>query len=107
MSKQHRLIVLFGLLVAGGLAALVSPFASSAPDGLERVAHDLHFTPKTGTGPTWHGALFADYLMPGLAHKPVATGIAGLLGAALVFAVAYGLLRLLRGGNNAGPRNDA
>ncbi len=106
MNARNRLIILVGLLLAGVLAALISPFASSAPDGLERVAANLHFDQQAKETPAWRWALFPDYLAPGLANEPVATGVAGLLGVVAVFAGAYGLSWVLRR-RRAGTPDDA
>ena len=43
MSRTAGIFVLAGLLVGLGLAVLVSPLASSAPDGLEKVAQEEGF----------------------------------------------------------------
>ena len=40
MSRVRRVFVVVAIAVAVGLATAVSPFASSSPDGLERVAED-------------------------------------------------------------------
>ena len=40
MRISTKLLVVLGLAVAVGLATAVSPFASSSPDGLEKVATD-------------------------------------------------------------------
>ena len=42
-SSNLRIFLLGGLLVAIGLALLVSGFASSSPDGLNKVAEDHGF----------------------------------------------------------------
>lgn len=84
-----------GLLVAVALAVLVAPWASSSPDGLERVAIDEGFAGDArdhalGEAPT------ADYGMAGVDHDAIGTGLAGLIGIAVTFAVAWGALALLR-----------
>ena len=43
MRSNLRIFLLGGLLVAIGLATLVSGFASSSPDGLNKVAEDHGF----------------------------------------------------------------
>jgi hypothetical protein len=87
-----RCITILTLAVAIGLGAAASPFASGAPDGLERVAADQGFLDRgaSGRGPV------ADYAAPGVADARVATGLAGFGGTLLVFAVATGAGLLLR-----------
>lgn len=73
---------LYGLSVSGALAFFISPLASSLPDGLERVAENLGFAELAGN---IHTALLPDYIMPGISHEGLATGLAGLIGVFLVF----------------------
>ncbi|MBI4665092.1 MAG: PDGLE domain-containing protein [Nitrospinae bacterium] len=82
------------------IAAIVSPFASTAPDGLERVAEDLGFSAKA-SDPSVNAPL-ADYSTPGVESESVSTGVAGISGVIIVFAAGAGLgliLSWLRGSN--------
>ena len=80
-----------GWWVAGGLAiaaivVVVAAFlASGDPDGLERVAEDIGFI---GAGEDSPFTVIADYVFPGV-DGPMATILAGLLGIAVVFALAW------------------
>lgn len=96
MTKLDRVFVLGGLLMAGALAAFLSPFASKSPDGLERVAMDQGFIGRGEAMPAWRWAVVSDYLLPGVRNESVATGAAGLVGAMVVFGSAYGVARLAR-----------
>lgn len=82
------------LLAAVLLALIISPFASSRPDGLERVAEDKGFIEKANARPAVRSPI-RDYLMPGIKNEKVATAIAGVLGTLLVFGAAYGLAAVL------------
>lgn len=80
-------IVIGGILIALALAVL-SPLASSHPDGLEWVAAQHGFLD------TAKEALFniiPDYTMPGITNSALATIIAGILGVIIVFTVAYSI----------------
>jgi cobalt/nickel transport protein len=91
MSKKK--IIILSLVAAAVLALLISPFASSWPDGLEKAAANKGFLHKGE-----HSMLqspIAGYLFPGVRNEAVATGLAGLLGVALVFGVGWGLQELL------------
>ena len=79
--------VAFGLLVAVVLAAGVSRWASSEPDGLERVAADHGLDVDATT--VVEGPL-AEYRTPGLADPATSTGGAGLIGVGVTFALAGG-----------------
>lgn len=75
-----------GLVIALGMAMFIAPFASSWPDGLEKVAAHLGFgeSAKTLIKP-----LIPDYRMPGLSSEGLATAIAGAVGTVIMFAAAW------------------
>jgi cobalt/nickel transport protein len=94
MDKRQWTYWLIGLGVALVLAVCLSPFASSAPDGLERVAEEKGFAEK-GEGPVaWSWAPLPDYGVAGEEGwwPTCAAGAVGTLG---VFAAAFGLGKLL------------
>lgn len=76
-----------GLVIALALA-VASPLASSNPDGLEWVAEQHGFI-GTAQAPLY--GVIPDYVMPGIPNEAVATILAGILGALLVFGVALGV----------------
>jgi cobalt/nickel transport protein len=89
--------ILFSLMAAMVLALTLSPFASSWPDGLERVAQDKGFLKKGETAPLLKTPL-ADYLWPQVQNERWATSLAGLAGTLAVFGMGYGLAGLLKRG---------
>lgn len=82
---------LAGLALALAVAVL-SPLASPYPDGLERVAEDQGFVEAARDAPI---AVIADYVFPGVANEALATILAGVVGTVLMFALLYGLGRVL------------
>ena len=92
MSKKEIILI---LLLVLSIAVLVSPLASSWPDGLEKVAGDLGFLHKSETRPVFTCPV-ADYLWPGIKNKKIAIALAGLSGTLLVFTLGYSLARLLK-----------
>jgi len=82
----------WGLTVTFVLAVLVSPWASSWPDGLERVAETYGFAERAGAV-AW--APLMDYEVPGVGWPVVAVGLAGLLGTLVVLGLAIWLGRWL------------
>jgi len=84
-----------GLGLALAIAAFLSPFASSSPDGLERVAEDLGFLDK---GITLFASPIPDYLFPGVGNEKIATALAGIIGTGLVFIFMYAMGKFLAGG---------
>lgn len=92
MDKVKKYWWVIGLLLALGLA-LLSPLASSHPDGLERVAEDKGFLDRAEDAPY---QVIPDYLFPGIENEAIATIVAGLVGTVLLFGLGYGLAWLLR-----------
>ncbi|MGW5118192.1 energy-coupling factor ABC transporter permease [Streptomyces noursei] len=93
------------LLCAGGL----SYYASSSPDGLEKVAHDKGLDTKTEAHATADSPL-ADYSVKDIANPRLAGGLAGVIGVAATLAVGTGVfvvLRRRRAAADAAPAVDA
>jgi hypothetical protein len=82
-----------GVLILALLMAILSPLASSSPDGLERVAEDRGFI-DVALAPFFN--VFPDYVIPGVSNEAVATILAGLLGTLVLFGIGFGLAKLLR-----------
>ena len=109
MRSNLRLFLLGGLLVALGLATLVSGFASSAPDGLNKVAEDHGIAAYTKEHLFENGPL-AGYAVKGVGNDRLGTAIAGLIGVLVTFGLGLALFALLRvtrsrsgGGKDATP----
>jgi cobalt/nickel transport system permease protein len=88
-------LVVAGLVVAAALAILVSPFASSTPDGLERVAADEALDTEVEDHAMAGGPL-AEYGVEGVDNERLGTGLAGLIGVVVTFAVGFGLFAVIR-----------
>jgi len=67
-----------------GLAILI-PFASTYPDGLEKVAETFHIEEHS---PLWQG-LFPDYTLPIVENSYFTTLISGIIGFFLVLGMAW------------------
>jgi hypothetical protein len=87
----------FGLAI---VVALFSPWASSHPDGLERVAEDEEFL-QHAEDPSYE--IIPDYAFPGVDNERVATILSGLVGIVIVSAVCFALVFILRA---ARPRSS-
>lgn len=92
---KMKVFVAVALAVAVGLAVAVSPFASSSPDGLNKVAEDKGFIDKEAPHSIQDGSPIPDYAFPGVKNERVATGLAGFVGTLTVFAIGFGLAALL------------
>ncbi len=82
------------MVAALAVAALAAPFASSWPDGLEKVAEHLGFASRAQATPSVAAPL-PDYQVPGVAQSGLSTALAGILGTLLVFVLLYAAARLL------------
>jgi cobalt/nickel transport system permease protein len=81
-----------GLLIAA-LLAVLSPLASAHPDGLEWVAEQKGFL-EAARGPLF--SIVPDYVFPGISNGALATIIAGIVGALMVFGVAFAVAYMRR-----------
>ena len=88
-----KTVIIVELFIALALAVLLSPCASSSPDGLERVGEDKGFVEQAHSFLT---GLIPDYLFPGVSNEKVATALAGALGVVIVFGLSYGLMWLIK-----------
>lgn len=93
-AKRYASALVYGLLIALGLAVLVSPFASSWPDGLEKAAEALGFGGRAAEAPLLQAPI-PDYEMPGVRSPAAATAAAGAAGTVIMFLAAYFLARAL------------
>jgi hypothetical protein len=87
-----KLFLVFALALAIGLATAVSPYGSSSPDGLEKVAGDNAFLDQGRLHSIQDRSPAPDYAVPGIDNPRVATGLAGFGGTLLVFGLGYGLV---------------
>jgi cobalt/nickel transport system permease protein len=95
MNRRTWTFVGVGLVVAFALAFFVSPYASSQPDGLEKVAAEE----GVDAGARAHvleGGPLADYGVEGVDDAKLGTGVAGIIGVTTTFALGYGVLLLVR-----------
>jgi cobalt/nickel transport system permease protein len=90
-----RTFVFGGVLTAVFFAVVVSQFAASDPDGLERVAEDEGFL-ESGRAHAFADSLFADYATAGIDNQTLSLGIAGLAGVTLTLLVGYGIVAASR-----------
>lgn len=85
-----RTFVLGAIAVAAVVATVVSQFAASDPDGLERVAADTGFL-DSAKDHALADSLFADYATRGIDDARLSLAVAGITGVALTLAVGTGL----------------
>jgi hypothetical protein len=98
MNEKRWLLLFFVLAL---VVAVLSPLASSHPDGLERVAEDQGFIERAQE--PWYKVI-PDYVFPGIPNEAVATILAGLVGTLLVFGLVWGVGKLVARRNPAQGR---
>ena len=108
MTRRLGWFIAAGLLVAAILAGVVSNFASSSPDGLDNTARNGCTLNAEGeiTGGTCMaqqeqehqsaGSPLADYGIRGIDNEFLSTGLSGLLGVLITFAIGGGIFWLVR-----------
>ena len=83
------------LVVALVLAGLVSYYAASTPDGLNRVAEDQGFSSTQKKHATSDNPL-AGYDTKGIGNARLSGGLAGVVGVLVVLTLAGGLVLVVR-----------
>lgn len=84
-----------GFIASLFLAGIVSFYASSSPDGLEKVAGDIGFIDTAKENTNSEGIL-ADYGVKGVDNQRLSTGAAGIIGVVATGAISTGLFFLIR-----------
>jgi len=94
--KRFNGFVWIGLGISLLLALFLSPFASTSPDGLEKVAETKGFSEKGESWKLWKHALLPDYTIPWIKNKKVSTAVSGLVGTLAIFLIAFGIGSLIK-----------
>ena len=100
-----RRLVVVGILVSLFLAGVVSFYASTHPDGLAFVAGERGFLHSAGAHAS-DGSPFAGYSTRGVENARLSRGLAGVVGATLVFVLAGGLFLVVRRRENSDAVGD-
>lgn len=97
MSRRPstRALVAVGIVVSLLLAGVLSWYASSSPDGLERVAEDKGFS-QTSRDSRSADSPLAGYGTEGVEDDRLSGALAGAIGVAVTGVVMGGLILLLR-----------
>ncbi len=84
-----------GLTLSLVLAGGVSYYASSHPDGLEKVAGDIGFL-DTAKESAVEDSPLAGYGVAGIENERISGGLAGVIGVASTAAISFGMFYALR-----------
>jgi cobalt/nickel transport protein len=93
--KKDKKFLIAGFALTIFLAGFVSFYASSHPDGLEKVAEDIGFLETAKDHSNANSAL-ADYGVKGIDNARLSTGAAGVIGVLATAGVSTGLFLVLR-----------
>lgn len=91
--KTKRFYI-FALVISLFIAGFLSFYASSAPDGLEKVAIDLGFI-ETAKDSAVSDSALADYGVAGVENERLSVGIAGIIGVIVTGIAMYAIVRLI------------
>ena len=93
--KNDKKFLIAGFAVSLFIAGFASYYASSSPDGLEKVAEDIGFI-ETAKENTNADTTLADYGVKGVDNERLSTGTAGVIGVLATAGVSTGLFLVLR-----------
>ncbi|MFI9203444.1 energy-coupling factor ABC transporter permease [Streptomyces sp. NPDC053048] len=93
--RSARRIGAVGLVAALALAGFVSYYASTSPDGLEKVAHDKGIDSKAEDHAAKDSPL-ADYQVEDVGDERISGGLAGVIGVGATLAVGTGVFVVVR-----------
>lgn len=94
MRRSMWWVIGIGLAVALVAAGFVSYYASSSPDGLEKVAEDHGFLTQAQDSAN-AGLPTAGYGIEGVTNERLSVGLAGILGVLVMVVVGFGLFWML------------
>ncbi len=98
---NQKTFLIAGFVASLFLAGVVSFYASSHPDGLEKVAQDIGFS-ETAKEHTNADGTLADYGVKGVDNARLSTGLAGVIGVVATGVVSTGLFMLVRRKSGSG-----
>ena len=89
-----RKFLIIGFMASILLAGVVSYYASSHPDGLEKAAEEVGFSGDAADSAVAESPL-ADYSVAGVENERFSVALAGILGVVIMAVVAGGGFKLL------------
>jgi cobalt/nickel transport protein len=96
--------ILIALGISLLLALFLSPYASTSPNGLEKVAEEKGFSEKGKGSIFWRHAPLSDYTFPWIKNEKVSTALSGLIGTLAIFFIALGIGRLIKKSPTKSPK---
>ncbi|HXX33866.1 MAG TPA: PDGLE domain-containing protein [Thermodesulfobacteriota bacterium] len=96
MKRRVDGFVWVGLGVALLLALFLSPFASTSPESLEKIAEAKRSSEKEQAWKLWEHAPLSGYTLPWVKNAKVSTALSGLVGTLAIFLIAVGIAKVIR-----------
>ena len=96
MKRRLDGYVWVGLGVALLLALFLSPFASTSPESLEKIAEAKRLSERGGGWKFWEYAPFSHYTLPWIKNANVSTALSGLVGTLAIFFITIGIAKVIR-----------
>jgi cobalt/nickel transport protein len=96
MKRRLDGFVWVGLGVALLVALFLSPFASTSPESLEKIAEAKRVSETTKAWKFWKYAPFSDYTLPWVKNTKISTALSGLAGTLAIFSITIGIAKLIR-----------
>lgn len=93
-DKKNYTFVLVGIISALVIAMFISVFASSFPDGLEKVAENMGFIDKAREVVPESAFILPDYVFSGVESELWQTSLAGLIGVLVILGI-FGIIYLI------------
>lgn len=95
MMRSMKRFYLFFFLASLAIAGGISFYASSDPDGLEKVAEDKGFL-ETAEDSAVSGSPLADYGVQGFDNERLSVGASGVVGVFVTAAIAFTIFYLIK-----------
>jgi len=96
VKKRLEGWIWIGLGISLLVALFLSPFASTSPDGLEKVAEMKGFKERGERWRLWKHAPLQEYAIPWIKNEKVSTALSGIVGTVAIFLIAFGLGRWMK-----------
>jgi cobalt/nickel transport protein len=93
-EKKTITFVTVGIIAALVIAVFISPFASSFPDGLEKIAENFGFIEKAQNAISDNVFLIPDYTFSAVDNPLWQGALAGLFGVLIILAI-FGIIFLI------------
>jgi cobalt/nickel transport protein len=95
MALSNKKFFASAIIVSTLLAGGASFYASSSPDGLEKVAEDIGFI-ETAKDHSLADSALADYGLAGVDNERLSVGASGVIGVLVTSVAGFGLFMLIR-----------